>query len=298
MNYLIYLRSFLEIYRSKSITKAAKHLGITQPAASMHAQALEAFIGKELFERVPRGVEPTAAATELYRSVAPSLDLLENKVNSMKLGHVRGGTVHIVGPPDFIHCKLAHQLLPLMEQGYRVRVSTGNKAKIYDLLAAGSVDFAITASLPDEQSHGYMHILTERMMLVYAPKHLELLGHQPTCEQLLDVPLIAYDEDLPLIRTLWASMFASPLQIQAALTIPDFRMITKVVALGQGWTVLPDFICEDSIKTGALLSPTPLNEAPCNNLYLVWNKRSLKAPNLIFVKDYLLNLFASLDSGQ
>jgi len=58
MSYLVHLRTLLETYRSKSITKAAKHLGITQPAASMHLQALEALVGKELFKRMPRGVEP------------------------------------------------------------------------------------------------------------------------------------------------------------------------------------------------------------------------------------------------
>lgn len=295
MSYLIYLRSFLEIYRSKSITKAAKHLGVTQPAASMHVQALEALIGKKLFERMPRGVKPTSAAAELYRSVAPSLDVLESKMNSLRLGHVGGGVIHIVGPPDFIHFQLAHQLLPLIQEGYKLRISIGNKAKIYELLATGSVDFAITASLPDEQSHGYVHLLTERMLLVYAPEYLKQLGRNPTGAQLKGVPLVAYDEDLPLIRTLWASTFEESLPIQAALTIPDFRMITKVVAQGQGWTVLPDFICADLIEAGQLVSPTKFDGAPLNNLYLVWNKRSLKSPNLVFVRDYIVKLFGRPD---
>lgn len=291
MSYLIHIRTFLQIYRSKSITKAAKHLGITQPAASMHVQALESLMGKELFKRMPRGVLPTEAAAELARSVAPYLDALENKVESLKRGNARGGTVHIIGPPDFIHFKLCPHFPSLTQEGYRLRVSTGNKSKIYEMLDSGSVDFAITASLPDEHSHGYINLLTERMLLVYSPFCFADLGSDPRAEDLLKVPLIAYDEDLPLVRTVWASMYQSPLVIQAVVTIPDFRVILKMVLAGAGWTVLPDFICADLIENGALISPTIVSSAPRNELYLVWNAQSLISPSIIYARDRIVEMF-------
>ena len=64
MSRLAHLRTFLEVYRQKSFSKAANALGITQPAVSQQVQALEVLIGKPLFIRQSRGVVPTDVAEE------------------------------------------------------------------------------------------------------------------------------------------------------------------------------------------------------------------------------------------
>ncbi|MFJ2319624.1 LysR family transcriptional regulator [Pseudomonas sp. NPDC087817] len=291
MSHLTHLRTFLEAYRAKSFSRAAEHLGITQPAASMHIQAVEALVGKPLFQRLPRGVEPTEAGDELARSVAPFLDGLESKIASLRPGLMKGGTVHLVGPSDFIHAQVAARLAPLMNEGFTLRFHTGAKKRIYEMLDSKQIDFAITASMPDEHSHGYAHLLTERMLLVYAPSLLERLGQQPTAEQLKQVPLIAFDEDLALVRPLWTTMFQVAPQLQAALTIPDLRIIKDLLLGGHGWSVLPDYQCADAIADGRLISPTLPNEAPVNALYLVWRKSVIKSPSLLYVRDFLLNAF-------
>ncbi|WP_447519188.1 LysR family transcriptional regulator [Escherichia coli] len=106
MSHLSHLRTFLEAYRSGSFSKAAELLGITQPAASQHIQSLETLVGKRLFIRQARGVTATEAADELARSVSPFIDGLEEKLSSFRSGSVRGGTINLAGPPDFIHSRL------------------------------------------------------------------------------------------------------------------------------------------------------------------------------------------------
>ncbi|HEY4318968.1 MAG TPA: LysR family transcriptional regulator [Herbaspirillum sp.] len=84
MNHLTHLRTFLDVYRSQSFSRAAEHLGITQPAASLHIQALEALVGEPLFIRRSRGVTATGAADELAGSVGSYLDGLEAKLASYR----------------------------------------------------------------------------------------------------------------------------------------------------------------------------------------------------------------------
>src|SRR5579859_3955794 len=74
---LVFLRTFLAIHRSGSITKAAKALHLTQPAVSQHLKALEVQIGAKLFRRNPRGVVPTPAAEELSMRIGQHLDALQ-----------------------------------------------------------------------------------------------------------------------------------------------------------------------------------------------------------------------------
>ncbi|MBV6749499.1 LysR family transcriptional regulator [Pseudomonas chlororaphis] len=292
MSHLDHLRTFIEAYRLQSFSRAAESLGMTQPGASLHIQALEAFVGKPLFVRRARGVTPTEAADELARAIGPMLDGLETRLASYRLSGEIGGTVHIAGPSDFIYSKITSGLAPLMAQGFQIRLHTGNRERIYSLLNSSTVDLAITASMPDERSHGFARLLTERFLLVMAPHLAKALGKQPTEQGLAKLPLIAFDEDLPLIRPVWTALFRFAPTLQAALTIADLRIIQDLVVKGQGWSVLPDYQCTEALESGSLVTITPLQDAPTNNLYLVWKKASMRNPSIVHVRDFILGLFA------
>ena len=45
------IRAFLEVEKERNFTKAARNLGITQPAVSSQIAALEDALGLELFQR-------------------------------------------------------------------------------------------------------------------------------------------------------------------------------------------------------------------------------------------------------
>ncbi|HEP9100159.1 TPA: LysR family transcriptional regulator [Pseudomonas aeruginosa] len=291
MSHLDHLRTFIEAYRLQSFSKAAERLGMTQPGASTHIQSLEAFVGKPLFVRRARGVTATEAADELAHAIGPMLDGLEMQLASYRLGGDLGGTVHIAGPSDFLYAKLATGLAPLFAEGIRIRLHTGNRERIYGLLNASTADLAITASLPDERVHGFARLLTERFLLVLAPELAAALDKMPTAEQLSGIPLIAYDEDLPLIRPVWSALFQLAPTLQAALTIPDLRIVQDLVIKGQGWSVLPDYQCEQALAMGKLVTVTPSAEAPSNHLYLVWNKAALRNPRTVRVRDFIFGLF-------
>jgi DNA-binding transcriptional LysR family regulator len=59
------LRTFLAVYRAGSVTGGAELLGVSQPSVTAQVKALEADLGRPLFERLPRGMAPTAAGEEL-----------------------------------------------------------------------------------------------------------------------------------------------------------------------------------------------------------------------------------------
>ncbi|ADU72880.1 LysR family transcriptional regulator [Pantoea sp. At-9b] len=272
MSHLAHLRTFLEAYRCGSFSRAAEQLGITQPAASLHIQSLEHFVGKPLFIRQARGVSATDAADELARSISPFIDGLEAKLASFRPGEAQGKTLYFIGSSDFVHYRFAATLARLMDQGYRIRFNIGTRQQIYEKLHQESVDFAITATPPDERLFGYSLLHTERMLLVHAPALTEMIGHHPTPDTLCNVPLIAFDEELPLVRNLWSMMFRSAPSLQASCTVPDMRIIRQMLIGGHGWSVLPDYHCEDALQEGLLVSPTHKELAPTSHLYLVWHK--------------------------
>ena len=59
------LRIFLAVARARSLTGAARLLGISQPTVSRKLAALERRLGVKLFERVRAGYDLSASGAEI-----------------------------------------------------------------------------------------------------------------------------------------------------------------------------------------------------------------------------------------
>src|SRR5262245_59289899 len=59
------LSTFVAVVEVGSFTRAAAHLGISQPTVTNRIKTLEQALGTPLLERLPTGVRPTGAGREL-----------------------------------------------------------------------------------------------------------------------------------------------------------------------------------------------------------------------------------------
>lgn len=93
-------RSFISIYKHRSVSEAAKTRLMTQPAMSQHLAALEAELGEKLFTRTTRKMVPTEKGKELYTQVVPLIEALEETTQKFKMDTsltipmVKIGTAH------------------------------------------------------------------------------------------------------------------------------------------------------------------------------------------------------------
>lgn len=75
----------LEVYRQRSISKAAESLYITQPTLSIALKELEKELGFAVFERSNRGAFPTAAGMEFIhaiQNVCMDLEAIQNRYST------------------------------------------------------------------------------------------------------------------------------------------------------------------------------------------------------------------------
>lgn len=290
---LLYARTFIETYRCGSITKAAVALNITQPAASSHIKGLEAYIGKPLFYREGRGIKPTPMADDLARTLASPLDTIESALASTKSrSSLITGTVHISGPGEFVQFLASKAMVGLSQLGINLRIHTGGRDFVIDQIESNKTDLAILAHDYRSKSVDRKVIYTESLIPVATPDWASrnlVKPHSP--EQFLDKPVIAYSEGLALIDLYFEKQCCQKCSTKATITVPDLRIVKEFVLNGEGYSVLPNYMCREELKTGTLINLYDHKANPENNIYLVWPKINLRDPRVVFVKDHLLKAF-------
>ncbi|MDJ0713641.1 MAG: LysR substrate-binding domain-containing protein, partial [Prochloraceae cyanobacterium] len=81
------------------------------------------------------------------------------------------------------------------------------------------------------------------------------------------------------------------MKVQAAATVSDLRMVRSLLLAGQGYSVLPKYLCESQLNNGSLVLLHQPENPPTNKLYLVWNRGNLRHPRVVFARDRLLTEF-------
>jgi DNA-binding transcriptional LysR family regulator len=290
---LTLLRTFLAVHRTGSFTAAARLLSLSQPTVTTQIRSLERQLGRELFERLSRGVAATSFADDLVAQVAAPLDALAAVADRGHFGErAPAGPVHLGGPAELLCVRALPALAPLVEQGVRLRVSTGVTDELLDGLRAGHHDLVISTIRPRGRTLTAVPLMDEEFVLVAAPEWAERIGPERVATEgpaaLHGVPLVTYAEDLPIARRYWRHVFGTRLTGQAAVTVPDLRGVLSAVTAGAGITVLPRYLCLDQLAAGTLVPLLTPDDAPINTGYLVQRPGAADNPHLALVRERLL----------
>lgn len=292
MSYLVQLRSFLDVYRAGSISKAANRLGLSQPAVSSHIHSLEALTGYILFTRRSHGVVPTVEASELARQIGDNLDVIETTLTLMRGRSKKiAGIVTIIGPAELLWAKSTRMFSSKIPDELRFKILTGDRQRIYSSLNNGESDLAITTSKPDERKFGFKVIGKEKLIIVASSSMAqEFTGKEVTADLLENLPLIAYDDQLPLVRKMFKNVYNRETKILPSIIVPDLRIIEKMISENHYWSVMPEYLCQDGIKKGKMMHIHHAGDFPENDIYLVWNESGLRHNRVMFFKEYILRI--------
>lgn len=287
---LQHLRTFVEVYRERSISAAARRLGLTQPAVSQHIVALEATIERALFERHSRGVTPTPAADELASSLGDSLDVAEAALFAARARSPdMSGAVRLVGNGDFLAEVVAGWLLPLLRAGLRIHIEAARRDEIVAALLKDQHDLGLGGDPIEDRRLRSAKIHEEPLFAVAAPAVVDrILAPGDLARGLAAEPVLAYNLERPLLDS-WLSANAIPLRVPPpALTGQDLRFLRAMLERGFGWTVLPGYLCAEQIGRGRLREIPPPIARPKQSYYLSWTPNTLRHPRVSAVHRTLI----------
>jgi DNA-binding transcriptional LysR family regulator len=294
------LRTFVEVYRRRSISEAARVLGLTQPAVSQHVASLESQLGRPLFERHARGVRPTTIADDLSASLGSSLDSAEAALASMRARSSEiGGVVHIAAPSDYMAESVAPRLDPLLKVGLELRLHVGGRDLLFDMLLNGRTDLAFIVSKPDDPRLTFQPLGTERLHACASPAVAQaIMDSADLAAALASTPHLAYDLERPVVRT-WLQANRLPLPpTMPVVTAPDLRVLRMMLCNGTGWTVLPDYLCAASVARGGLVIIPPPIATPENRFHLAWTPSALRQPRVALARNLLIEALGQGAGGR
>ncbi|MCD9143736.1 LysR family transcriptional regulator [Streptomyces albireticuli] len=295
---LALLRTFVTVHRAGSFTRAAALLGLSQPAVTGQIRTLEKQLGRPLFVRQARGVSPTSVGDELARKIAPHVDALLEITESGFDERSAGRTLHLAGPPEFTALRALPALAPLINQGLTVRAAHGVAEELFEGLAVGHHDLAITTSRPRGRLLTATPLCDEEHVLVAAPRWAARLGGAAVLRDkgvraLENLPVVEVHESLPLVTRYWAAVFDTKPLASGSVIAPDLRAVLTCVAAGAGLGVLPRYLCGDALDTGEIVALLDPAVPPLRTYFLVVRTGTLAHPHLARAHEWLLRAAVS-----
>lgn len=239
-------RSFIQIYKHRSVSEAAKIRIMTQPAMSQHLAALEAEAGEVLFRRTSRQMVPTERGKQLYSQLAPLIEALEETSLRVSGASVPALSVVKIGSA---HEFYSEYVLPKLQRFPACSFTQfGTAEQLLSALKEDQLDLVITSKKIQIPGIEYVKLMEEQFVIV-APDAYDVppMDDSKRKEQWLSSRTwISYGLELPMIRRVWREHFRQRPRIQPAHVIPNLHMIHRAIENGAGIGVLPTYILERS----------------------------------------------------
>lgn len=291
MSYRDCLHTFLTVYRLGSQLKAAESLAMTQPGVSQHLKTLENYLGKPLFIRAGRKLEPTAVAHQLALNITDALDTLDDVLCTMKQGSKSLiGDVYVGGLSEFFGKVVVPHLSKLSQHDIRVRFEIDYSTLMPRLLnnelnLAQFVDYVTHPQITIEKIYHQKFIMIGHPKFKKNINKKELDKNNISC--LKDLPWLTYNQTLLFIKQYFHTVFGHEFTEQPKLIISDLYAILDAVREGFGVTVLSSYFCQEYIDTKKVCVLYETKNAPRHYFYLGWKQGALRDPKVKLVYDII-----------
>ncbi|WP_237155510.1 LysR family transcriptional regulator [Oryzibacter oryziterrae] len=235
------LKTFLCVAESGSLSAASDLLRIAQPALSRQIRLLEDEVGQSLFVRSRRGMDLTAAGTELQARVSGLVRQLEQSFEDVRAFADRPRGQVTIGIVPTVAAIVAESLALTVLRDYpdvRLRFVEGYTGHVLDWLHHRDVDLALIYGPASELHMHAEPVQTDELLCVGPADHPALAGPVAVAD-LGRWPLVLPGQPHGLRLIVDRAVEHDGLQAHVVVEATSFLTILNLVAAGIGLTVLP-----------------------------------------------------------
>ncbi|MEU3373489.1 LysR family transcriptional regulator [Streptomyces sp. NPDC006711] len=271
----------LAVARHGSLGRAARDLGITQPAASSRVRSMERLLGVALVDRSPRGSRLTAEGvlvTDWARRVVEAAEAFD--AGAQALRGRRDSRLRVAASMTIAEYLLPGWLIALRAErpGTAVSLSAGNSALVAKLLLGDEADLGFVEGLGVPAGLDSAVIGHDRLVVVAAPSHpwARRRGPLPPAE-LAATPLILRERGSGTRQVLDAALAAHGGLADPLIELSSTTAVKASVVSGAGPSVLSELALGEELAARRLVRIPVEGVRLRRDLRAVWRRGPLPA---------------------
>ena len=252
------VRIFECVYRTQSMTAAARELHLTQSGVSQHIRAFEDMLGAKLFDRINQRVVPTASASVLYENCKKSLTGLEEAFSELQAEKNQlAGRVHVGMPTEFGYNVVIPSVAKFADKypGVRFHFRLGYGAEMNALLLRGEIDFAFVDEFAMDKKVKTAPVYEEVLELASTPEFAKKAGGAVQNRDYFEsLRYVDFSKDEQILRRWFSHHFGDvEWRLPVRSTIEDSQGVARLVLASVGAGILPGHLVRKLDKEGTKL---------------------------------------------
>ena len=291
-----YLRNFMVVLESGSMSEAARRLDLTPAAVAQQMRVLERDLGVPLLRRAGRTVSPTEGGHRL----AERARVLLAELTTMRtvVGDGEGALELTVGATNTMLNGPLPSVLEALVQAHpaaRIVVRTGLTSELYDEVLRGRLDVAMClhpAFVLPKTLHWLL--LREERLVVLAP---QAWAHRDPHELLRDEALIRYDRRLGGGQAAERYLRRAGIVPRERFEISSLAAIAMLVGRGVGVSIAPDAATAWWPTLPVARLPLP-QSSQARRFGMVWPRTSPRTRAIEVLVDHARRVMAAKDSPR
>lgn len=269
MNYTLHqLEIYLEVTNTKSITKAAEVLNLTQPAVSIQLRNFQNNFEIPLTEVIGRKLYITDFGHEVAEI---SKRILEEAKDLKMVSHAHKG--QLTGKLKISSVSTGKYVIPFflseflkMNPGVELQLKVTNKREVMDSMEKNEVDFGFVSLLPDKVQVSTLELLDNKLVMV-GRKSTNTYQSELKLDELTNHTMIFREEGSSTRILMEGFLSKNKSFLNKKIELVSNEAIKQAVLAGLGCSLMPLIGIQTELATNKL------EVIPVENLPLVtkWN---------------------------
>ena len=280
MNYTLHqLQVFLKVTQTKSITKAAEELHLTQPAVSIQLRNFQDQFEIPLTEVIGRQLYVTDFGKEI--AIAANTILDEVYAINYKTMAFKG---QLSGRLKLAVVSTGKYVIPYFLSGFlksnasvELEMDVNNKTKVIKALKNNEVDFALVSVLPKDLAIE-SEILLENKLVLIGNTNMEKLPVKSIPDLLSSTPLLFIEIGSATRLAMEGYISQKKIQSKMAIQLTSNEAVKQAVIAGIGISIMPVIGLKNELDNGQLHRIESSGLPIITNWRLIWLKGKKMSP--------------------
>lgn len=272
------LQIFLTVVETRSVSKAAEALFLTQPAVSIQLKNFQQQFDVPLTEIIGRTIYITDFGKEIAvaaKEILGQVEAIQHKMHAYK-GQLTGKLkLSIVSTGKYVMPYFLSSFIQ-ENQGVELQMDVTNKTAVVQSLQNNEVDFALVSILPEKLTVEKVDLLQNKLFLIgKAGQKIKVVHQKDIFSQ---IPLIFREQGSGTRQTMESFIQRKKIKVVKKMELTSNEAVKQAVLAGLGFSIMPLIGIRNELRNQEL-QIIPVNGLPIKTTWsLIWLKGKKHAP--------------------